>query len=413
MIWLSVIGAVVGAWLALEALAFALVRWHRPFFPWLITPADSAPVIDEAVVAAHRDRSFDPDLGWCRRPGEHATEHTDDGDVTFRTDALARRANPGHEDTPATVACFGDSFTFCRLVDDDHTWPHHLTRLTGEVTANYGVGGYGLDQALLRLERELPRLGCRTVIMGVVPETMARVHSAWKHYFEYGNTLAFKPRFTLERDGSGLRHHPPAVTSPEGYRGYQAQLPAVQALDPFYRAKFRRDLLAFPYTPRLLARARRILPILAELTVFRAMRRPETAFRRAFATVLTENNRASNRLYHDSGATDLLRALVVRFADTCRDAGAQPLLVILPQPGDLRNDRTARTRARFFASLEEVLPVVDVTETFRTHPDPARLYAGGRLGPHASDAGNQLVAAAVAARLATLPTVAALSKEPR
>ena len=40
--------------------------------------------------------------------------------------------------------------------------------------------------------------------MCVVPETIARIHSYWRHYFEYGNTLAFKPRFAIEKDGLKL-----------------------------------------------------------------------------------------------------------------------------------------------------------------------------------------------------------------
>ena len=33
-----------------------------------------------------------------------------------------------------------------------------------------------------------------------MPETILRVHSFWKHYLEYGNTLAFKPRFEIIND---------------------------------------------------------------------------------------------------------------------------------------------------------------------------------------------------------------------
>jgi hypothetical protein len=47
---------------------------------------------------------------------------------------------------------------------------------------NYRVGNYGLDQSLLRLERELPQLEAEVVVMGVVPETVVRVQSYWKHF---------------------------------------------------------------------------------------------------------------------------------------------------------------------------------------------------------------------------------------
>ena len=59
------------------------------------------------------------------------------------------------------------------------------------------LGNYGLDQALLRFEMEVCKDSSEVVILNVVPETIARVHSIWKHYFEYGNTLAFKPVFKV------------------------------------------------------------------------------------------------------------------------------------------------------------------------------------------------------------------------
>ncbi len=62
------------------------------------------------------------------------------------------------------------------------------------------MGNYGLDQSLLRLKREVPKNPTKFVIMGVVPETICRILSMWKHYYEYGNTFAFKPKFTIEND---------------------------------------------------------------------------------------------------------------------------------------------------------------------------------------------------------------------
>lgn len=365
--------------LAVEAGLAVLIRRLRRGFPWLLARADVAPEIPAALVERHR--SFDPELGWCRRPGECGTELTDRGETRYEVDEHGRRHNPGFTGVPARVACFGDSYVFCRLVNDDETWPHQLSRLLGVNAANYGVGNYGLDQALLRLERELPGLEAEVVVMGVVPETIARVHSYWKHYFEYGNVLAFKPRFTLE--SGALVAHPPAVTSPHDYQTYRDRLPRIVELDPFYRSKFRRDLLAFPYLPRLLLRARRHLPVLAHLIRGRV--------RDAFGEVLRDNARWTARLYADQDACALLEALVERFASVCRRAGKRPVLLIVPQPADL--DRDGGTAHQHLTRrLATKLPVVDVTERFWREPD---LFVHGKLGPHCGPRGNAVIAAAL------------------
>lgn len=383
-----------------ELLSRYAVSRLRPVFPWLITQADEQPVIAEDLVRRHAQRSFDPELGWCRQPDEEGVESTDTGTVSYRVDERGARYDPSSA-SPARpqVACFGDSFTFCRLVNDDETWPHHLSEILRRPVVNYGVGNYGLDQALLRLWRELPGLDADVVIMGVVPETIARVHSYWKHYFEYGNVLAFKPRFTLEH--GKLVHHPPAVRTPEDYLSYTERLPAIQALDPFFDAKFRRDQIHGFHLARILRRARRHLPVLGRLLYGLARGDREQAIRSAFRAVLRDNARWTARLYADPSAGELLRRLVMEFAETCRRAGKQPILLIMPQPVDLASRRSAHES--FATALRTVLPVVDLTTEFRRHP-PHQLYVQGRLGPHASDFGNRLIARQVADAIDGLAT---------
>ena len=64
---------------------------------------------------------------------------------------------------------------------------------------NFGVGNYGMDQAYLRLKREYDKNRTEIVILAVVPETIVRVLNVYKHYYEYGNTFGFKPRFILSK----------------------------------------------------------------------------------------------------------------------------------------------------------------------------------------------------------------------
>ncbi|HZG04588.1 MAG TPA: SGNH/GDSL hydrolase family protein [Streptomyces sp.] len=387
----------LAGWLAAETAVHLLVRRLRPSFPWLIGDDDVAPDIDERLVARHASNSFDADLGWCRRPGQTGTERTRDGTTSYTIDPLGRRNNPGFEDVRSQVACFGDSFVFCRLVNDDQTWPHQLSRLLGTHAANYGIGNYGLDQALLRLERELPSLEAHVVVMGVVPETIARVHSYWKHYFEYGNTLAFKPRFVLDPAGR-LHHHGPAVRTPAEYATYHRHLDRIQSLDHFFDAKFRRDLLRFPYLPRIARRFGRHGPILRHLVAGLVSGDHEHAFARAFDVVLRDNARWTAGLYRDPRALALLEALVARFAERCTAAGKQPVLLVMPQPVDLQRDGGA-AYAQAFASMRRILPVIDVTPAFRDAPDHRALFAHGRLGPHPNHEGNALIAQAVARQI--------------
>jgi hypothetical protein len=252
-----------------------------------------------------------------------------------------------------------------------------------------------LDQALLRLERELPTLEAEVVVLGVVPETIARVHSYWKHYFEYGNVLAFKPRFTLE-DGS-LVLHPSAIRVPADYATYRDRLPEIDRLDHFRTRKFQRDALDFPYLPKLARRARRHLPVLAHLLAAtgRGPERRERARRAAFGVVLRDNARWTARLYADPDARRLLGALVERFAAVCRAAGKHPVLLVVPQPADLERRDGGTVHEGLFTELAATLPVVDVTERFRRDPRWRTSFTHGPLGPHCGPRGNAVITEAL------------------
>ena len=73
---------------------------------------------------------------------------------------------------------------------------------------NFSVGNYGVDQSLLRLKREYAKNKTKIVILAVVPETISRIQSMWKHYSEYGNTFGFKPRFVIVDDKLTLLKNP-------------------------------------------------------------------------------------------------------------------------------------------------------------------------------------------------------------
>jgi hypothetical protein len=385
--WLAGAVALVVAELALAA----TVRSLRRVFLWLIVPADEAPEIPPQAIDSYTRQSFDPELGWVRRPNSTGRDVTDGGPVTFHIDERGRRCNPGFEGQPSRVAVFGDSYAFCRLTREDQTFPHRLSELLGTNVLNFGVGNYGFDQALLRLERELPDLPGRFVVMAVVPETMARIHSYWKHYFEYGNTLAFKPRFVLK--GGHLVSIPSAVQSAADLTNYRRDLERIRDLDTFYCSKFRRDIFRFPHLWHLLRRLARHGPILVHLLRGRLTGAREPAKRRAFAVVMKENIRATADLYRRPECQQLLRALVERFADVCRRAQVTPLVVVLPQPIDLEwIEGRGDYYGAFWASLVGSCPVLDLTRHFLDHPRRADLYVGGPLGPHISAEGNRMIA---------------------
>lgn len=400
---LIILAGLVAVWLLAELGLHSLVAALKPSFQWLIVPRDLAPPIPADLVEQYMERSFDPELGWLRRPGSIGSDRGDDGVTQFHIDANGCRRNPGYEESSSQVAVFGDSYAFCRLAADDETWPHFLSETLGTNVRNFGVGNYGIDQALLRLERELPSLDGRLVIMCIVHESIARAHSFWKHYFEYGNVLAFKPRFVLDK--GQLVGYPPPMQSRADFASYRDRLSEIQKLDRFYRTKFVPDLLRFPYVLRIIARWRRHAPILWHLVQGTVLGRGESGRRSAIRVVAEENRRATAKLFADPEACELLTEILKRFARDCLEAGRTPLLLVLPQPVDVEWRASGRDRSeQYFIEIGKHLPTLDLTNFVLRYPNWRSLYVGGHLGlgPHFNAAGNRIVAEAVAGRLTEL-----------
>ena len=172
------------------------IKYLRKDFQWLITEQDEYPSFDKKALSKFFKNSFDQELGWVKKPNSRGIEKGKYGEIEYHIDSNSSRKNNIEQET--SIVTFGDSYTFCRQVEDNQTWQVYLSNLLNSKVLNFGVGNYGADQAYLYYQRQEVPVSTKVVILGVVPETICRVQSYWKHYLEFGNTFAFKPRFTLE-----------------------------------------------------------------------------------------------------------------------------------------------------------------------------------------------------------------------
>ncbi len=390
MIWAGIVGL-----LAVTEIVLAVtVNRLRKDFQWLITKKDLLPEFNDELTTKYFKSLHDPVLGWLRRPGSAGEDDTVHGKTSYSIDALGRRADSLTGEKVGRVWVFGDSFAFSRMVGDAETWPHYLGDCLGEPVDNFGVGNFGLDQATLRLERELAasERAPDVVVMNIVPDTMARVHSHWKHYYEYGNILAFKPIYKL--DGGKLTFHPMPIPDQAHLKNLATVLPSIQEKDIFFEAKFLKDILRFPYTFSFFRRFRRNALIVGYLILSKTIGDASQKWRmRAVNVILAENAKLNRKLYRNDERLNLLQAIVVRFRDVCHAAGATPVLMISPQPADLHRGAGKPVYYKdFFEGAKNLLPVIDLTDMVERWDAGGEAYVYGPMGPHFTPETNRKVA---------------------
>ena len=137
-------------------------------------------------------------LGWTNARNFH------DKDNAQSTNSKALRGTREFDELPAPgalrVALFGESFIYGEEVPDGEDFCAQLGALdpTLEVM-NYGVSGFGTDQALMRLRSEGVQSHAQVICIGVMLENIVRNVSRFTRLRNpYLKGVGIKPRFRLE-----------------------------------------------------------------------------------------------------------------------------------------------------------------------------------------------------------------------
>ena len=370
-----------------------LVKYLKKDFQWLITEEDEYPDFDKKALKKFFKNSFDKELGWVRKPNSSGFENGKYGKIEYHIDSNGSRENFIEKET--LIATFGDSYTFCRQVEDDQTWQVYLSKKLNNKVLNFGVGNYGVDQALLYYQRHEVPMKTKTVVLGFVPETICRIQSYWKHYLEFGNTFAFKPRFTLE-NGKLILHGNP-ISELKGFNDINRVIDSIKSTDGFYIRKFKHLQFKTPYLIKFVINIRRnslLFFLLIRKKFFNILGIHNAEINNApFSIIMKDNIEDSHAMYNDNYACELLENILLQFCDEAYKRGHKPLILIMPQLIDLKIIRKTGVNPynNFFVQLGDKAPVLDMTESINTG-NLSDLYTEDVYGGHFSAKGNKLVA---------------------
>ncbi len=204
---------------------------------------------------------FDPVLGWSIRPNTRAEL---EGVIYTSNSAGMRslREYPLEKVEGITrIGTFGPSFTHSDEVPDDATWQAQMEQARPDLEVmNWGVGGYGTDQAFLRYKTQGAAYQPDIVIIGFEEDNLRRNVNRFRPFFRRQTGLPLtKPVFITEGNGLKLLETPFAdfeslrdslLDDPDGFldtvcpHDYYCHRPLYQpmALDIFKSFRFFRTL---------------------------------------------------------------------------------------------------------------------------------------------------------------------------
>ena len=382
----------------IEISVFSIISSVNKKFQWLILERDERPKITNAVLKKFLPHGYDKELGWVRKPNTEHKERGKDGEVKWTINDRGARTNPGFESTESTISCYGDSFSFCRQVNNENTWEHYLSELLKTNVQNFGVGNYGLDQAVLRLKREFESNPTKKVMIGVVPDTISRILSMWKHYSEYGNTLGFKPRFRLNNDE--LKILPNPIDSEEKFLEYEKHLKYIQSNDYFYEKKFKKEKISFPYSLSILRNWKRNFEIIKWVRKISEMEKEgidtKSVSWKPMSIVMKKNLEWRVELFKHENNLRLIKKILEKYVKFSKEKKFMPIFFFLPQKDDiLFIEKNYNFYDNMIKKIMEIdgLVFLDITKELLHKENLDELYSDeNEYGGHYSREGNKKIA---------------------
>jgi len=313
-------------------------------------------------------QTLDPILGWYRRG------YVDDQYY----DASGSRRIPTFPDpsrTPACVSLYGDSFTEGVGVDHEHAWSNVLAQALNCRVANFGVAGYGTDQAYLRFcgNRRDP---AKVVILGYFVENIQRNVNQLRNLISTVAACQTKPRFILD-DRRQLTLVPIPSLSNQEYDGLKQNPERVLHHEFFLPGGLSgRQKVGFPYSWGII----KILPLV-------------------YKTLVLDlgNYRELYQPGHPSQALEVSAAIIEAFCQTARQRRKHPLVLIIPTINELsifQRDHTWVYQPLIQLLTQCHLEFIDAGPKmirYLSGADPQTLYSP-KLHYHLTEEGNQLIA---------------------
>jgi hypothetical protein len=358
------------ALVAVEAMSFATLRFLTS--RGLVYTAPTPPLADYRSYLAGRD----PLLGWPAPGSIPGTERDETGS----------RIVPAFRDPAAHTPCvslYGDSFTWSSDVGHDAAWGNVLSKRLGCRVQNFGVEGYGTDQAFLRYRQNTADTA-PIVILGLQPENILRNVNQYRTLLYANSRFGFKPRFVSDADGTLRRVPLPEIRADElaAFHAHPERYLPTEFFIPGGPSGLERA--SFPYTATVIS-----------------------TFRHFHVQAKLRSEPWHAAFYHadhPSKALDITAAIIHAFADEAQRRGQQARVLVLPTALDLehRTESGAWVHAPLLSRIQrEDLEVLDLGPSMLVAlGDQHRcvLFSAG-CNSHYNPAGYALVADLVAEAL--------------
>ena len=369
--------------LILEIFLIVTIQILKKDFKWLLNSEDEFPLFSKKKLNKFYEESYDPIIGWDRKKNKTGFE-IGEKKTFFEISKKGYRGKSKYKKTGISV--FGDSFAFCRYVNDNETWESFLEKKLKLNIHNYGVGNFGLDQSYLKFLKYKSNIKSKIVIFNVVPETIARINSYWKHYREFGNILGFKPIYELKKKKLILKKMPLKKNFTQ--KQIHKIIPKIRKFDIFYTSKFLKYKFTFPHSLVFLKNFQYFSLIIVNL-IMAKITNNKNYHNNAVSVVLKRNIKDSHLMYKNPYYFEKLKSIIFYLNDNLKKKKIHMILVISPQLLDLTEGDYSSV-SKFYKQIGKKISCLDLYSKIKDK-EFKKYYFKDVYGGHFNKLGNKFI----------------------
>ena len=380
-----------------EIFLILVVKSFKKDFQWIINIDDEFPFKSKAELKEFLSNSYNNNTGWDRNKNSSGYEILNKKKTFYKISKDGFRET-SYKNKKSLVSVFGDSYAFCRYVNNDQTWEAKLENKIKKSVRNYGVGNFGLDQSFIKYKKtKLPKT-TKLIIFAFVPETISRINSYWKHYSEFGNKYGFKPFFKLKKKKLLLQKN--IINKNTTLTKLKQKIPLIKSKDIFYERRFLHYMFKFPYSFSYIKSIRRNNIIFFNMFLFKLFNflnseKKKFFYLNCYNKIVKDNIIDANKMYAENKYEKHLYEMMVIINKTIKSKNLNCLFLILPQMHDIFISKQKRTNYEIFYKKirkKNKLNILDLTDVFKSKSLIEDLYLEDKHGGHLSKEGNSFVA---------------------
>ncbi len=268
--------------------------------------------INDRVIDEFYETYFHPTLGWDIPKVEQGS--------------TGQRRSPNYQEREwYEIKTFGDSFVYGFQLSEQETFQYFVEAQTGWQCLNYGVNGFGTDQALLKYHSNPVK--SKYTILGVLDENIARVVTTWWSFYSFrdvNNIIGTKPKFLLQDQSYVLQPNP--IQDYNGLKKLQNPAFVKTLAERDYWPQYHVAINAPP-----LLKWPAMATLLPHLNFF--VRNVSMMMQNRFAPTY-ESKTGRRRFYHlyenDSEALKTMQYVIGEFVRTAQSREEIPIIMIFP-----------------------------------------------------------------------------------